>query len=342
MHTKGMKNRIFNITILGAGSWGSTLAWLLSKKKVALTIWTFSKEEYEYIKKNKSLPRPKKIKLTKNIHVTTELTTAVRDSDLIIIAIPTNAFKSTIIKLKKLKINKKIILLSATKGIARVTNLRPSTILNKYLPKNPSAVLSGPNIALDVISQAPIISIIASKNHKVASMLQELISSKHFRIYLNNDVTGVEMAGALKNVIAIASGMSDGFGFNISTKAALISRGLTEIAKITIKEGGKAKTLLGAAGIGDLIATCCSKDSRNYKVGYELASGKKLKNILKRLGQVAEGTETVKVMMKLAKKHKVTVPIASAVYDVLVNGKNPKLALKNLLNRPLAKYEIEF
>lgn len=330
------------IAILGAGSWGGTLAWLLGKKKLDVTLWTFSKKEYDYINKSRSLLRPKKVKLSKNVYITTDLKFILKNTNLIIIAVPTNAFKATVIKLKKLKINKKVILVSATKGITKSNNLRPSTIIKKYLPNNPFAVLSGPNIALDVISEAPIISVIASGNHKIASTLQELISSEHFRVYLNKDIIGIEIAGALKNVIAIASGISDGLGFSISTKAALISRGLTEIAKIAIKEGGKSKTLLGAAGIGDLIATCCSKDSRNYKVGYLLAKGKKLKTILKDLGQVAEGAETVKAMIKLAKKHKVNVPIAKAVYEILINEKSPKLALKDLLNRPLPKYEIEF
>ena len=337
-----MKKKIWNISILGAGSWGGTLAWLLSKQKHNITIWTFSKKEYDYIKKMNLLPRPKKIKLTKNIQITLDLNLAVKNSDLIIIVVPTNAFKSTVIKLKNLKLNKKIIVLSATKGITKNETLRPSIVLNKFLPKNPHAILSGPNIALDVISKAPIISVIASKNHKTASILQKIISSKNFRVYLNSDVTGVEIAGALKNVIAIASGMSDGFGFNISTKAALISRGLIEIAKIVIKEGGKPKTLLGAAGIGDLIATCCSVNSRNYKVGYQLARGKNLKSILNDLGQVAEGVETVKAMIKLAKKYKINVPIASALYNVLVKNKEPKLELNKLLTRPTPKYEIEF
>ena len=155
-------------------------------------------------------------------------------------------------------------------------------------------------------------------------------------------MNGVEIAGALKNVIAIAAGMSDGFGFNISTKAALISRGLIEIAKIAVKENANPKTLLGAAGIGDLIATCCSVNSRNYRVGYNLAKGKKLSNILKELGQVAEGVETVKSMVNLARKYKVNVPIATAVYEVAYKGKNPKIVLKNLLNRPQAGYELDF
>lgn len=333
------KNRI---SVLGAGSWGGTLAWLLGQKRLNVTIWTFIKEEFDHIKKTHSLIRPKKLKLSKSVNVTRDLNLVVKNSNLIIIAVPTNAFKSTVLKLKNLKISNRTILLSATKGITTKSNLRPSTILKRYLPKNPRAVLSGPNIALDVVSKAPIISVIASNDLKVASNLQNLISSSHFRIYINKDTDGVEIAGALKNVIALAAGMSDGFGFNISTKAALISRGLIEIAKIAIKEGANPKTLLGAAGIGDLIATCCSKDSRNYKVGYQFAKGKKLKNILKDLGQVAEGVETVKSMKTLAKKYKVKTPIADAVYDIVVKGKKPKDALRKLLGRPIPKYEIEF
>ncbi len=336
------KNKQFKISILGSGSWGGTIAWLLSKKNYHIKLWVYSKEELDYIKKNNSLPRPKNLKLKKNIQITSNLEYAIKNVDLVIIAVPTNAFKTTVLKLKSLKINKRIIILSATKGIDTKDNLRPSTILKKYLPKNHIAVLSGPNIAMDVISESPIISIIASKNHRVALLLQKLIASKNFRIYLNTDIDGVEIAGALKNVIAIAAGMCDGFGFNISTKAALISRGLIEIAKIAVKEKADPKTLLGASGIGDLIATCCSINSRNYRVGFSLAKGKKLKVILKELGQVAEGLETVKSMVTLAKKYKVNVPIANAVYEVAYKNKNPKMALKSLLNRPLAGYELEF
>lgn len=331
-----------NITILGSGSWGSTIAWLLSKKQLNIKLWTPIKREYEYIKRTGLLPKPQNIRLTKNISITNNLKEAILDSELIIIVVPTSVFKDTVIKLKKLNIKKTTILLSATKGITPKENLRPSVILKKYLPQNSICILSGPNIALDVLSGAPIISVIASKNLKVASKLQEIMSSENFRIYLNDDINGVEIAGALKNVIAIASGMSDGFGFSISTRAALISRGLTEIAKIAIKEGANSKTLLGGAGIGDLIATCCSTKSRNYKVGYQLAKGKKLKTILDDLGQVAEGVDTVKSMINLAKKHKLEVPIASSVYDVLFKNAKPKVALKRLLSRPLPKIEIEF
>ncbi len=336
-----IKSKI-KISILGSGSWGGTIAWLLSKKNYPIKLWVYSKEELDYIRKNNSLPRPKNIKLKKSIQITNNLKYAIENTDLVIIAVPTNAFKTTILKLKSLKINKRTIILSATKGIDTKDNLRPSTILRKYLPKNKIAVLSGPNIAMDVISESPIISIIASENYKTALFLQKLIASKNFRIYLNNDIDGVEIAGALKNVIAIAAGMCDGFGFNISTKAALISRGLIEIAKIAVKEKANPKTLLGAAGIGDLIATCCSTNSRNYRVGYSLAKGKKLKIILKELGQVAEGIETVKSMVALAKKYKVNVPIANAIYEVACSNKSPKVVLKKLLNRPLAGYELDF
>lgn len=330
------------ISILGAGSWGGTLAWLLSNQGYKVTLWTFSKEEYRILSNTRALLRPKKVPLGRNIQITTNLKDAITNTGVIIIAVPTNAFKSLILRLKTLKLNSKIILLSATKGITTNDYTRPSQILKKYLSKNKFAILSGPNIALDVISKAPIISVIASSDIKTAAFLQKIISSKFFRIYINRDVNGVEIAGALKNVIAIAAGMSDGFGFNISTKAALISRGLIEISKIAIKEGASAKTLLGAAGIGDLIATCCSKNSRNYKVGYELARGKKLKDILKKLGQTAEGTETVKAMVNLAKKYKINTPIANAVYKIAVKNKNPKTVLEELLSRPMAKYEIEF
>ena len=282
------------------------------------------------------------MKLNNYCDVTLDIKEIINNCKVIVIAVPAKVFKSTALKLKKLKINRDTILLSATKGITTNGIARPSEILNKYFPKNPKAVLSGPNIALDVIKNVPIISVIACKKIKYAKLLQELISTDNFRIYTNDDVSGVEIAGALKNVIAIAAGISDGLGFSISTKAALISRGLVEIGKISVCEGGRPMTLLGAAGIGDLIATSCSKDSRNYKVGYALAKGKKIKEILAELGQVAEGVETVKSMIRLAKKHSVSVPIASGVYEVIYKNKSPKVVLKNLLKRPLPASEFNF
>lgn len=337
-----MKNKYQGISILGAGSWGGTIAWILRKKNYRITLWTPIKNEYDFISRTRTLIRPKKIKLSNNIHITQDLSLAIKSSQIIIIAVPTNAFKITILKIKKLKPDTNKIFVSATKGITTKEHLRPSQIIKRLLPKNPHAVLSGPNIALDVTSGSPVISVIATNNYKTGKDLQRLLSTETFRIYLNEDINGVEIAGALKNVIAIASGMTDGLGFNISTKAALISRGLTEIARLVKKEKGNPKTLLGASGIGDLIATCCSPNSRNYRVGYELAKGKKLKVILSDLGQVAEGTETVKAMMNLAKKYRVEVPIASSIYDVIYRDIKPKHALKNLLKRPLGAYEIEF
>lgn len=331
-----------NISILGAGSWGGTLANLLSNKNYSVNLWTPSINEYNQIKKSNTLLKPTKYKLNKNIIITQDLPKIAKTSDVIILAVPTHAFEATLKKLKEYKLPKSTIILSATKGITIKDNKRPSYIANKVLPHNKIAVLSGPNIALDVLSKTPIISIIASKDIKTAQFLQKIISSKLFRIYTNNDIVGVETAGALKNVIAIGSGISDGLGLSISTKAALISRGLIEIARVTVKEGGDPKTLLGAAGIGDLIATCCSTNSRNYRVGYMLAKGNNLKKILNDLGQTAEGVETVKSMMNLAKKYKLDLPIANSIYKVVVQNKNAKNVLNDLISRPLAGHEFDF
>lgn len=338
---KNKSHKKLNISILGAGSWGGTIAWLLSNKKYNVKVWTFSKDEYNYLTKTQSLLRPKKLKFNKYVTFTRDLNSISKNSDIIIFAVPGTAFKATAAKLKKLRINKKTILVSATKGITKYKEQRPSVILSKLFKQNQIAVLSGPNIALDVISNSPVISIIATKNNRTAHLLQNIFTTKYFRIYTNSDIHGVETAGALKNVIAIAAGMSDGFGFSISTKASLISRGLIEIGRIATKEGAKTKTLLSAAAIGDLITTCYSPNSRNYKVGYALGKGKKLNHILKNLGEVAEGVETVKSMHKLAKKYKINTPLCSAIFNVVVKSKNPKSELKKLLNRPTPKDEIE-
>lgn len=337
-----MNKKKYEISILGAGSWGGTLAYLLSNKGINVNLWTPSKDEYTQIKKTKTLTKPKKYKLNKNINITTDFELVIKESKVIVIAVPTNVFRSVIKKIKDLNINKNVIILSATKGITTSDHKRPSSIIKEYFPKNPRAVLSGPNIALDVLSNVPIISIIASSDKHTGVYLQKIFSSTFFRIYTNDDIDGVETAGALKNVIAVAAGISDGLGYSISTKAALMSRGLIEIAKITIKEGGNPKTLLGAAGIGDLIATCCSTNSRNYRVGFELAKGKSLKRILNELGQVAEGIETVKSMVSMANKYKIDTPIAKAIFDITNNNKKAKEAVKKLLTRPLGGHELDF
>lgn len=336
------KNKKNNILILGAGSWGGTLAYVLSKKNHNITIWTPDVNEYNALRKTRTLLKPKKVKLSKHIKIINNLSKSTKKQNIIIIAVPTSVFKNVTLKLKKENINKNIILLSASKGIIKKENIRPSKLLEKLFPNNYVAVLSGPNIALDVLSKTPIISVIACRNLKIAKLLQNIISSKYFRVYINKDIVGVEIAGALKNVIAIASGISDGFGFSISTKAALISRGLIEVAKIALCEGANVKTLLGAAGIGDLIATCCSTNSRNYKVGFQIAKNKKLTDILKDLKQTAEGVETVRSMVKLGKKYKIDVPIANSVYDIVIKQKKPSYVLNNLLKRPLTNYELEF
>lgn len=330
-----------NISVLGAGSWGGTLTWLFSNKGYKVNLWTPIVEEFNQIKTNKKLIRPIKISLNKNVNVTCDLSIALKNCNVLVFAVPANYFETTVKKVKEAKIKKEIILLSATKGITKNKTNRPSQILKRYFPKNNYAVLSGPNIALDILLKSPVISVIAANNINTAKVLQKIISTDYFRIYINNDITGVEIAGALKNVIALGAGMSDGFGFNISTKASLISRGLIEIGRIMVKEGAKLKTLLSAAAIGDLIATSCSRNSRNYKVGYELSKGKKLDQILKNLGQVAEGVETVKTAYILSKKHKIYTPIINAVHNIIIKRKKPKDELKKLLSIPL-KEEINF
>lgn len=329
------------IGVVGAGSWGGTLAYLIAKNGYEVNIWTFSNEEYDSLKNKKVLLRPKTLKIPKTLRPSKDLKSICKTSDILLIAVPSKFFKSTLQKIKSFGINKTTILLSATKGLIDNT-FTTSMVIKKIFPKNNFAILSGPNIALDVIEGSPIISVIASPKIKTAISLQEIVSTKTFRLYPNTDVIGVETAGAFKNVIAIASGMSDGLGFSASSKAAIISRGLIEIIRLSMKLGANLKTMYSAAGIGDLIATCTSPNSRNYRVGYSLAKGKKLSVILQELGEVAEGVETVKAMKHLANKYKIDAPITDGIYDIIVNGKSPKNAIANLLTRPLPKKELAF
>ncbi|MCU0651731.1 MAG: NAD(P)-dependent glycerol-3-phosphate dehydrogenase [Candidatus Omnitrophica bacterium] len=323
-----------NISIIGDGGWGTTLAILLSKKGYPVTLWGAFKEYTDYLNKkrvnSKFLPG---IKIPAGINITHDLNEALRDKELIVLAVPSQYLRKVIREFKKTGYPKKSIYLSVTKGIEISTLKRISEIIKEELGPVKTAVLSGPTIAHEVAAGKPTTAVIASKNAVVRKRLQDIFITKRFRIYTNDDVIGVELGGSLKNVIAIACGISDGLGFGANTKAALLSRGLAEISRLGMKMGAKTSTFSGISGLGDLVTTCISQYSRNRFVGEQIGKGRKLSEIKSHMQMVAEGVPTTQSAYQLSLRYKVSMPITKEIYAVLYKNKSAQQAVKDLMTR---------
>ncbi len=325
-----------NITILGAGSWGTTLAVVLSKQKqLKVNLWSAFKEQAESIlstRENKDfLPG---ISISRNIFVTSDLSEALT-AEACITAVPVEFLRDILKKIDRTEIGlKNKFFLSVVKGIEIKNLKRPSEIIRDELSVNKVAVLSGPTIAKEVVKGLPTAVVISSENKLIAKRFQKTFQGTNLRVYRGYDLIGIELAGALKNVIAIACGISEGLGFGTNTKAALVTRGLVEIIRLGAKMGAKPETFWGIGGLGDLSTTAFSPDSRNRSVGQKIGQGLKLKDVLKNMKMVAEGVKTVKSVHALSKKYKVDMPIANEVYRVLYLNKSPLKAVRDLMSRP--------
>src|SRR3989339_308324 len=329
------------VAIIGAGGWGTALALVLNENGQNVTIYEYLKPYAKYLNKKrintKFLPG---IKIPEGIKITASLSDAVKEAKAIVIAIPSKFVRSVLDKLKNEKIRNDVVVLSVVKGIDTKTLERMSEIIKKKLGKKIKlAVLSGPSHAEEVGRKMPTAVIVASKDAKIASYFQTLFSNKYFRVYTSRDVIGVELGGALKNVIALSKGILDGMELGDNTKAALLTRGMAEMKRLALKLGAKSETLNGLAGFGDLIVTCMSPHSRNRSVGERIGRGEKLSKILKSMDMVAEGVTTSAAVFRLAKKEKVDMPIVAETYGVLFNRNNPKTTVKNLMQRKLKKEE---
>jgi len=281
------------------------------------------------------------IRIPDSVNITSDLSEAVKDAKIIVIAIPSKFVRGVLDLLKKSDIKKDVVILSVVKGIDTKTLERMSEIIKKKLgSKTKLAVLSGPSHAEEVGRKMPTAVIVASGNSKIANYLQNIFSNKYFRVYTSKDVVGVELGGALKNVIALSKGILDGMKLGDNTKAALLTRGMAEMKRLALKLGAKSETLNGLAGFGDLIVTCMSPHSRNRSVGERIGRGEKLSSILNSMDMVAEGVTTSEAVFKLAKKEKVDMPIVAETYGVLFKQNNPKKAVYNLMKRKLKKEEI--
>jgi len=331
------------IGVVGGGSWGTALANLLGRKGFNIDLWVFEAEVIKQIKELKEnrlfLPG---ISLSSNICPSNDLFRVVSGKDLVVIVVPSHFMRETSHKIAGY-VSKDTIIVSASKGIENKTHLTMSGVLKETLLKIPEkhiAALSGPSFAREVASNVPTLVSVASKNKKTASFVQHVFATPLFRVYTNNDIIGVELGGSVKNVIAIASGMIDGLGFGLNTRAALITRGLTEIRRLGLKLGANPRTFTGLAGVGDLILTCTGKLSRNYTVGKQLGQGKRLQDILSEMRMVAEGIKTAKSVYNLSCKLGVEMPICHEIYHILYDDASPKEALHKLMNRDL-KHELD-
>lgn len=322
------------IVILGDGGWGTTLAILLSKKGFRVTLWGAFAENIAAMKKKgvnqRFLPG---IKLPGEIILTSDLKSCLRDKDIIVLAIPSQFVRTVLKKVKLAGYPAKALYLSVTKGIEMGTLKRVSEVTHDELKGVKLAVLSGPTIALEIAQGKPAVAVIASHNQKIRDFLQGVFMTDRFRIYTNDDVIGVELGGSLKNIIAIACGISDGLGFGANTKAAILARGLAEISRLGVAMGAKAHTFGGISGLGDLVTTCISRHSRNRFVGEAIGRGKTLKQTISHMQMVAEGVPTAKSAYALSLRHNVDMPIVKEVYNVLYRNKPALKAFKNLMSR---------
>jgi glycerol-3-phosphate dehydrogenase (NAD(P)+) len=324
------------VAVVGAGSWGIATSVLLTSNGHEVVLWEFDEEEAR--KLNSLREHPTKlpgVKIPAEVKITSYLREALEGKELLAMPLPSHTVREVAKKLSPL-LNGDPIILSLSKGLEVDSLKRMSEVITEELPEKYHrniAVLSGPSHAEEVARQLPTTITVASDNEAVAEKVQGIFMNDYFRVYTHDDVVGVELAGSLKNVIAIAAGICDGLGFGDNTKGAILARGLAEIARLGVKLGADYRTFAGLAGMGDLITTAMSRYSRNRHLGEEIGRGKSLEEALFEMTMVAEGVKTTQSAYALARKHRVEMPITEQVYLMLFEGKNPRLAAEELMLR---------
>jgi glycerol-3-phosphate dehydrogenase (NAD(P)+) len=319
--------------ILGTGGWGTALAILWAKKGRDILLWGNNPTRVKLLRKTREntdyLPG---IKLPESIGLTSEMKDC-GGADLIVFVTPSTVLRGIASRLREVITNNQAVLLSCTKGIEHGTGMRMSEILREIFPDHAIAVLSGPNLAVEVSRDLPTATVLACNPTTHAAQLQSFLGSARFRIYTGEELTGIELGGALKNVFAIAAGASDGLGLGDNSKAALVTRALAELIRLGTAMGGDVGTFYGLSGAGDLIATCFSKHSRNRRVGEQIGRGQSLQEIKSSMQMVAEGIPTAKSAYECARKLNIDTPIIDQVYGLLYNGKAATQAMDELLGR---------
>lgn len=328
------------LTVIGAGCWGLTLAWLLTDNFDEVTVWGREQDLSEDLIKNKHASKPLEVQLADKVEITSDLKAAINGADIILNVVATSGTRSVCENLKNSGIKSEQILVNASKGIELPSLMRMSEVIKDVLPDQTLAILSGPTLAKEVLAGKPTAACVACEDIKVAEFVQKACNvPNRFRLYTNSDVIGVELGGSLKNVIAIASGFAHEMQLGDNCAGTLLTRGMAEIVRVSINLGANPSTLYGLSGMGDLIATCSSPMSRNYTVGKLLGQGKKIDDILRELGSVAEGVKTSKAICELAKKLGIEVPVSSAIYEAVYTDITPKELLAKLMNRKLKEEE---
>ena len=321
------------VSVIGAGSWGSALAVLLANNGHEVTLWTHDPHEIEMLStKREQVEKLPGVKLPDNIMIEADLKTALTDEDVVVMAVPSPVVR-TVAKQMSPFVKDGQIIVNVAKGIEDVTYKTLSDIIEEEIPNAEVCVLSGPSHAEEVGIGIPTTVVIGAKNKKTAEMLQDVFMNKVFRVYTSSDIIGIELGGALKNVIALAAGTVDGLGYGDNTKAALITRGITEIGRLGKKMGAQMETFYGLSGIGDLIVTCASKHSRNRKAGYLIGQGYTMEEAMKEVQMVVEGVYSARAARELAEKYEVEMPIITEVNRVLFEGKSAAEAVMDLMLR---------
>jgi glycerol-3-phosphate dehydrogenase (NAD(P)+) len=329
-----MNNKI-NATILGTGSFGTAFACAIVKENLNVTLWGNSEEILDEIKNKRTNKNYlKNIVVPQEIQVAYSLKEALQSTDIVFFVVPSQAVKEVARNIKPY-INSQTFLVNLSKGMDLSQNKRLSQVIKEFFPTNPLVIISGPSHAEELALKFPTSVVAASRKMGAAHFIQETISNDYFRVYTSNDVIGVEYGGILKNIIALAAGISDGLGFGSNTKALLLTRGLVEMARFGHYFGANISTFHGLSGMGDLIVTATSVLSRNWNFGNKLGKGLSFESALKEMSMVVEGINATKATYELAQQHHIQMPLTSAIYDVLYNQRSPKEVVVELMTRQM-------
>ncbi|MBS7527395.1 NAD(P)H-dependent glycerol-3-phosphate dehydrogenase [Fusibacter paucivorans] len=333
---------MLKVTVIAAGSWGTALALVLEQNGHDVTVWARRESQVQDILQSRRNDKYlRNIAIPENIQFTSSLQEAVKHTEVIVLSVPTQQLNNVLEQMaEQITLSHRVIMVNVSKGIDMGSLELPSQMVMRYYPTQPFVVLSGPSHAEEVALKLPTALVAASKNRLAAEIVQDLFSNDYMRVYTNPDVVGVEISGALKNIIALGAGISDGLGYGDNAKAALITRGINEMVVLGQMIGAETSTFRGLAGVGDLIVTCTSQHSRNRRCGILIGEGLSFDNAIESVGMVVEGAYTVKAAYRLMTKLKIDMPITKVLYRVLYEGKNAREAVNYLMTRQ-KKHEID-
>lgn len=320
------------IAVIGSGSWGVALAMLLHGNGHDVKIWSYSEEEARIINEDRKCKFLPNITIPEGLKCYTSLEESLKDTKIILIVTPSNAIRTTINNMLPY-LNDEQVFVLCSKGMEKETQRVYTEVIKEICPNNMVSALSGPSHAEEVSEGIPTAVVISSEDDALSEKLQAVFMNPRFRVYINDDLLGVEMGGSLKNIIALACGIANGLGYGDNTLAALITRGTVEISRLGVEAGAKRQTFYGLTGVGDLFVTCSSMHSRNRRAGILIGQGKSVEEAVKEVGMVVEGINAVDGAYILAQKHSVSTPIINEMYDIIHNGKTPQEATMNLMSR---------